>query len=109
MKSIVIPVRYSKKDVGEIDLLVKHGYYSSRSEAIKDMSRLGKAELLRQRVLRTIQETFGSVKRDKEKSAAKLGREARNALWQDFFKKAKGDEKKALDMLLEEINLETHR
>ncbi len=109
MKSIVVPVRYAVKDVEEIDILVKEGYYTSRSEAVKDMSKLGKTELLRQRALKIIEETFGSVKRDRAKSAAKLGRAARKSLWKDFLKRADNNERKALGMLIKEANLETHR
>jgi len=108
MKSAVIHVRYARKDVEEIDALVDEGYYTSRSEAVKDMSRLGKTALLRQRALKTIGETFGSVKRGKG-SAAKLGRAARKSVWKDFLKKADNDERKALNMLIKEANLETHR
>jgi Arc/MetJ-type ribon-helix-helix transcriptional regulator len=109
MKSAVIHVRYARKDVEEIDALVDKGYYTSRSEAVKDMSRLGKTELVRQRALKAIGESFGSVKRDRSKGAAKLGRAARKSLWKDFLKKAGNDERKALSMLIKEANLETHR
>jgi len=109
MKSTVIHVRYARKDAEEIDRLVEEGYYSSRSEAVKDMSRLGKIELLRQRALKVIEETFGSVKRDRGRSAAKLGRAVRKSVWKDFLKKAGNDERKALSMLIKEADLETHR
>lgn len=109
MKSILVPVRYARKDVEEIDALVEEGYYTSRSEAIKDMSRLGKAEFLKQKALRAIEETFGSVRKDRGRSAAKLGRAARGSLWKDFLKKADGNERKALSMLVKQANLETHR
>ena len=109
MKSIVVPVRYAVKDVEEIDILVAEGYYTSRSEAVKDMSKLGKTELLRQRALKVIEETFGSVKRDRTKSAVKLGRATRKSLWKEFLKRADNNERKALGMLIKEANLETHR
>jgi len=41
MGSRTIPVRLEKSDLREVDLLVKLGVFSSRSEALRELIRLG--------------------------------------------------------------------
>jgi len=90
-ESIVLPIRYPQSNLDDIDRLVEAGLYKNRSEALRDAARM----LIRKHygILRNIGE---------KKSSVELGREARNALWERALRQAKGDEKKAVHIIVEE-------
>lgn len=104
MSSVIVPVRFPKKDVAYFDLKVKQGYFVSRGDAIKSYTRKGiDGELWAawQNFLKA-----GEKVKDKYpgKTSVEIAREARKELWQEYLDKANGDEEKAAKMLANVTN-----
>ena len=92
-ESTVIPIRHTRESIEQIDLLVKAGLYKNRSEALRDAAR------------RLILQHYGILRDLKtEKSSVQLVREIRSKMWKDAMKKAKGNERKAAEMIIKEAN-----
>ena len=104
MRGGVVHVRFAHADLREIDRLVANGFYSSRSEAIKDFTRLGKEAFLDRQFKRALLASRGALK--SRKSAVRLVREARDEIWEERLKKAGGSEAKALKALAKSFNQE---
>jgi metal-responsive CopG/Arc/MetJ family transcriptional regulator len=101
MNSVIVPVRFPKKDVAYFDRMVKKGYFVSRGDAIKTYAHKGiDGELWAawQNFLKA-----GEKVKDKYpgKTSVEIAREARQELWQEYLDRANGDEEKAATMLMD--------
>lgn len=108
-KSFLVNVRLSKREISQVDSLVSRGVFKSRSDALRETSGLGLAEMQKRLAIEELNRLFGSMKNADSLSAAEAGRQARDALWKDYLKKAGGDEEKALEMLALDSNKATAR
>jgi Arc/MetJ-type ribon-helix-helix transcriptional regulator len=104
MNSVIVPVRFPKKDVQYFDRMVKQGYYVSRGDAIKTLTQKSIDSDLWQAWQKFLK--AGEKVKDKYpgKTSVEIAREARNELWQEYLDKANGDEEKAATLLMNESN-----
>lgn len=104
MKSLVIPVRYSEKDVEDFDGLVKDGVFTSRSQAIKASSQLGVSQIQTRRALTAISCYLSFPEKDRKTPSEKIARKIRKELLEEAMHETSGDESKALDLIGERAN-----
>lgn len=88
-KTTAVLVHYPEKELKQIDTLVGSGFYVSRSDALRAAMR----DLLRRE--------RGIIKSDK--SGVELAREVRREMWGNYMCKAKGDEDRAIKLILKDL------